>query len=246
MARLAGRIAYVTGAAGGIGRAVVAALARDGAVVYAGDREPAEIAGAAAVLTHDVTDPAGWDAAFARIKDERGRLDILVNNAGVFLLKSLGETTLAEFRRLQAVNVHGAFLGMKGAAALMAEREPAEGAIVNISSIAALRALPDCFAYGVSKEALRLMSKAVGVELGRKGTRIRVNAVLPGTVKTPLTLDAYGEAIFEPGGLVADLVPLGRAATREEIAETVAFLASDEAAFMTASDTVIDGGWVAS
>lgn len=253
--RVADKVALVTGAGSGIGRACAVALAREGAVVYASDVDTAGTAetvaaitasgGRATALALDVSRQADWQAAIDRIDADHGRLDVLVNNAGIYLPKTMMETSLDDFRRVIAVNTDGAFLGMRAAVGLMrkaAGGKPATGSIINMSSISALKTFPGTFPYTVSKEALRILSKAVGVELGRRGDHIRVNAVLPGAVRTPMT-----EPLNADGGWDALMaaIPMAAQSEPEDIAQGVVWLASDESRFVTGTDLHIDGGWAA-
>ncbi|MEL7030595.1 MAG: SDR family NAD(P)-dependent oxidoreductase, partial [Pseudomonadota bacterium] len=201
MGRVEGKAAIVTGAGRGIGRATALALAKEGAWVYATDiheasaHETATLAGERAQgLVHDVAKEADWAEVIEKVVAERGRIDILVNNAGLLLQKTIGETSLDEFRRVSEVNVMGAYLGCSKVIASMRatspDGQPAEGSVINLSSIVAKKGFPGTIAYSATKGATRNMARALGVEVGLKGDMIRVNAVLPGAVRTPMT-EAY-------------------------------------------------------
>ncbi|MBY0372555.1 MAG: SDR family oxidoreductase [Bryobacteraceae bacterium] len=232
---LSGKIALVTGAASGIGRAVAEAFAREGARVIATD-----------IDTLDVTREEDWDRAMASAD---GRIDILVNNAGIVSGDEIAETKLSDWRRLMAVNLDGVFLGTRAGLRQMKKQEPAGGLIVNIASVTGIKPLAGAAAYGSAKAAVRHLTKCAALEGARHG--IRVNSVSPGGVKT---------AIWEGTKMFADLVategsregafaamgagaPIPRFAEPEEIAAAVLYLARPEAAFMTGADLVIDGGF---
>jgi len=258
MERIRGKAALVTGAASGIGRATAILFAREGARVLAADLDPAGAAVVASIRTgggeahfvrHDVTDEVSWLDAIGAALEAFGRLDILVNNAGIAFAKPVGEMTLAEWRRVMAVNLDGVFLGTREAVRVM--RRTGGGAIVNMSSASGLVGSPLASAYCASKGAVRLFTKAVALEVAGDG--IRVNSIHPGGVRTPI----WAKADFWPG-LVAKSgnedaafqalaagAPLGRLADPEEIAEAILYLASDASKFMTGSELVIDGGYTA-
>jgi NAD(P)-dependent dehydrogenase (short-subunit alcohol dehydrogenase family) len=266
MAELNGRVALVTGGARGIGAAAAKALASAGAAVLITDLLEAEGAQTAAHLAaqgkkahfvrHDVTDETGWIAAVGAASAAFGGLDILVNNAGVFWLRPMEATAIEDFRRMQAVNVEGVFLGMKHAIPAIAQRAgrwPGGGAIVNISSVAGLTGASMAVAYNASKGAVRLMTKGAALECSAMGRKIRVNSVHPGIIETAMgqqVIDEYA-ASGAPGGANAirdqmvQLHPLGRLGDAEDVANAILFLASDRAAFVTGSELVVDGGMTA-
>jgi NAD(P)-dependent dehydrogenase (short-subunit alcohol dehydrogenase family) len=250
MSRLRDRVVLVTGAGRGIGRAVVLALADQGAVVVATDvdGEAADAAaatarargGVAAATRLDVTDEDGWRAVVRELLARHSHLDALVNNAGVALDRPLVETTLADFRRVTSVNLDGTFLGTRAALAVMA---PAgRGSIVNVSSVYGLVGAPGAAAYCASKGGVRLLTKAAALEGARHG--VRVNSVHPGFVDTAIVDAIVAEA---PDAAAARrglerLHPLGRLA---EPAEVVVFLVSDESRFVTGAEIAVDGGLTA-
>jgi len=236
---LAGKVAIVTGAAGGIGRATALALAARGAAVLAADRRQEEVAetaeavrgagGESEARTVDVTSPAAVEAMVAAALERFGRLDILVNNAGSTGAPTpLAELDPAAFERIFAINVGGVFLGTRYA--LPALARDGGGAIVNVSSITAVRPLPGLGAYSASKEAVLSLTRVTALEGAAQG--VRANAVLPGPTATRM----IGAEDF------SDDVPLGRVADPSEPAAAICFLASPEAAFVTGETLLVDGG----
>jgi NAD(P)-dependent dehydrogenase (short-subunit alcohol dehydrogenase family) len=256
MGDLAGRVALVTGGARGLGAAAAKALAAEGANVVVSDvSDGGEVAAAigGAYVKHDVTSEEEWIAAVAFTKERFGGLDILVNNAGIFWMKPIAMETLESFRKMQRVNVEGVFLGLKHGIPAIAERADkwdGGGAIVNISSVAGIVGAPMTLAYNASKGAVRLMTKAAALECARAGQKVRVNSVHPGIIDTQMMTNA-AEAMAGESGVndamerFASFHPMGRLGRDIDIANAVAFLASDKAAFMTGSELVVDGGMTA-
>lgn len=256
MTDLEGRIALVTGAARGLGAAAAKALAAKGAKVVVSDvRDGGETAAAidGAYVKHDVTSEEEWIATVKFSKDKFGGLDILVNNAGVFWMKPLPLETLEDFRRMQKINVEGVFLGLKHAIPAIAERAQlwdGGGAVVNLSSVAGIVGAPNIIAYNASKGAVRLMTKSAALEYAPQ--KVRVNSVHPGIIDTPMMADA-AKVIEATTGQGSNTVrtqfaarhPLGRMGRDIDVANAVAFLASDAAAFVTGTELVVDGGMTA-
>lgn len=255
--RVAGKVALVTGGARGIGAATARALAREGARVVVTDLDAegaqataagiAEAGGQARGLGQDVTDEAAWTEVLSGIREAEGRLDVLVNNAGAALGGvAMLDTTLAQWRQINAVNVEGVFLGVKhGLPLIAATADPATGggSIVNISSIYGLVGAAGSGAYNASKGAVRLLTKCAALEACRDGHAVRVNSVHPGFIETEMTVRVRTDP--EAAARTIGRTPMGHAGRPEDIAAGVLFLASDEAAFMTGSELVIDGGFTA-
>lgn len=242
------RVAVVTGGARGIGRAVGAWFLRHGyrlalldlagqTLAQAATELGALGAGSAVIgLACDVSDPAQVDSAAAQVLAQFGRVDALVNNAGVALFKPCSATSFADWRRVLATNLDGAFLCTQAFCAPMLER--GAGAIVNIASISGLRASTLRVAYGTSKAALIQLTRQYAVELGCQG--LRVNAVAPGPVETEMAKLVHSVASSSD---YHDVIPLGRDGTVHEVAEAVGFLCSDAAAFINGQVLAVDGGF---
>jgi 3(or 17)beta-hydroxysteroid dehydrogenase len=252
MGRVDHKVALVTGAASGIGFATAGLLADEGAEVLLTDLDKSRAGAAMAALGQrarfhelDVTREADWIAVTDAVVSEFGRLDILVNCAGVSLLKDIEATTLDEWRSLMAVNLDGTFLGCKHAVRVMKDR--GGGAIVNMSSVAGLVGAANLAGYSASKGGVRLLTKSVALHCARKGYGIRCNSVHPSFVETPM-LQSMLAGARDPRKLEANYAkaaPLGRLAKPIEIARTILFLASDESAFTTGAEVVVDGGLTA-
>jgi 3alpha(or 20beta)-hydroxysteroid dehydrogenase len=234
--RIDGKVAIVTGGAHGQGAVTARVLAAAGAFVYLTDLDdeagPASATAAAATfVAHDVTDPASWAALVARVLDERSTIDVLVNNAGVIAWATMTETSLDVWQRTIAVNETGPLLGMQAVApAMKAQRS---GSIVNTSSVGGLGGSSPCFAYGATKWALRGMTRGAAQELGPHG--VRVNAILPGTIESRMIEGQDHDAL-------ARAIPLRRIGSREDVARFTLWLASDESAYASGADFLIDGG----
>jgi 3(or 17)beta-hydroxysteroid dehydrogenase len=244
--RLAGKVALITGAAGAFGQEMVSTFIAEGACVAATDHSPAAFEGLSrkhgdAVLTveHDVLHERDWRRAVAATLERFGGLDILVNNAG---LSHTGEPQdpehvgLDQWRAVHAVNVEGTLLGCQAAIRAMREKG---GAIVNISSIAALNPSPRMVAYGASKAAVRHITRTVALYCTQQGYPIRCNSIHPGWFLTPMVRGSRTDAELEAQ---QQTIPLGRFGEIAEVARAALYLASDEARYMTGAKLVIDGG----
>jgi len=252
MGRVDGKVALVTGGASGIGFATAHLLLDEGAKVVLADRDKALSDAAVAALAQravfhllDVTREEDWISVTDAVAAEFGRIDILVNNAGVALLKDIEATTLDDWRGLMAVNLDGTFLGCKHAVRVMKDR--GGGSIVNMSSVAGLVGAGNLAAYSASKGGVRLLTKSVALHCARKGYNIRCNSVHPSFVETPMlrSMIAAGRDPAKMETNCTNAAPLGRLARPIEVARSILFLASDESAFTTGAELVVDGGLTA-
>lgn len=247
--RVHGKVALVTGAASGLGKAAALHLAREGAIVLLTDRDPAGAAVAADLgpphrfEVLDVTDEARWAEVMAGVTAAHGRLDVLVNSAGLGLWGDVEHTTLADFRLMYRVNVEGTFLGCRSALAAMT----GGGSIINLSSVAGLIGVADLAGYCASKGAVRLLTKSIAMHAARAGRGVRCNSVHPSFIDTPM-VDRMAAVMGDPAAAKARLAqaaPLGRLGQADEVAAMVVYLASDESRFVTGAELVIDGGLTA-
>lgn len=240
MGRLDGKVAIVSGAAGGMGRETAELFAREGAVVVAGDVQaavPGESHANVRFRYLDVTDETSWAMTVAQTVDEFGKLDILVNNAGVIAYEPILETSLESWNRLIAVDQTGVFLGMRaGLPALIAN---GGGSIVNFSSIWGSRAVSGAHVYHAAKGAIGNMTRNVAITHASDG--VRANSVHPGYILTPLTAVQDEET----NNFMIENTPMKRPGLPIEVANAVLFLASDDASFITGVELEIDGGFLA-
>lgn len=247
------RIAIVTGAGQGIGKACALRLAREGAKVVAADVNDAagksvveDIRGRGGVgdfVDCDVSEKLDVHNLIAKALEVHGRIDVLVNNAGIVDDVPFLALSEEEFDRILGVNLKGAFLAGQAAARQMVKQGPRKdgggaGAIVNMSSVNAVFALPDHVAYSISKGGLAQLTKAMAIALAPEG--VRVNAVGPGTIETPLLAGVVKDEAFRKK--VLSRTPMGRIGQPDEIAAIVAWLASDEASYVTGTTVYADGG----
>lgn len=242
--RLPGKIAFITGAASGLGEAMTRRFVAEGAHVVIADIDTAggtalanEMGHAARFVKLNVSLEADWIAAFATCE----RVDVLVNNAGITTLGSIEDLTLEAFRHEFAVDVDGVFLGSKHVLPLMKHQG---GSIINMSSMCGVRAQGELAAYNAAKAAVGHLTKSVALHCAQQGYGIRCNSIHPGLIQTPILNKVIeqsleGQAMFE--GWVAGH-PIGRLGTPEEIASVAVYLASDESKFTTGAEFRIDGG----
>lgn len=239
--RLQGRVILVTGAAGTLGAAISAAIEATGGATIRSDLRGRP--GMDHVL--DVTSEEDWSVVVRAVGASHGRLDGLVNNAGIVVLGDVEQTSLADWRRVMAVNADGVFLGCKHAMPLLARS--AAPSIVNLSSVSGLVGGANLAAYNASKGAVRLLTKSVALSGARKSPRVRCNSVHPAFVEGDM-VDTIAAATRDPTRAkdrMAGDIPLGRMARPAEIAEAVVWLLSEASGFMTGAELVLDGGLVA-
>lgn len=265
MSEFAGKATLITGAGSGIGRATSLTFAAHGAHVWVTDFDQAgadrtvdlieRSGGSATAIQLDVRSEEEWETAFALTDVHETALTTVVNCAGKSMLADSFTMTLEQLRQVMAINVEGAFLGMKHGVPRIARS--GGGAVVNISSIMGLKGQARMAAYCGAKGAVRMMTKAIALECADLRNKVRVNSVHPGVVDTPawhkhdakeatMLAGADGASgVLDAHQVAQSLVPIGVAASAEEIAETVRFLASNAARHITGAEIVIDGGMTA-
>lgn len=242
----AGRIALVTGAASGIGRATADALIGHGAIVYGADIAPDADRADVIAVGLDARDPASWDALAERLRAEAGRLDLLVHCAGAYLIRETAETEFTDWTRVIDTNLTGTFLCLRAMAPLLAASE--EAAVVTIASTLAVKSRAAMGAYAASKAGALSLTRSFALEQARKGAPVRANALAPGPTDTGIAASLGEEALAVLGGHAGLIerakasVPLQRVATPAEIAAAALFLLGPDARFMTGSCLTIDGG----
>lgn len=245
---LDGKVAVVTGSAGGIGSATCQLLAQAGAKIVATDINLAAaektvqqlIASGndAIAIQHDVTSEDDWNTVIEQTIDHYKKMDILVNNAGVIIEGECKDLSLESWNTVINVNLNGVFLGVRSAINAMIDNKDM-CSIINVASGGGIIGNPNCSSYSASKAGVRLLTKAVAIECGRNGYNIRVNTVCPGnTVKGMNNTSVSMEEL-------AKFYPLGHLAETSDIAKGILFLASDDSSFITGTDLVIDGGLLA-
>jgi 3(or 17)beta-hydroxysteroid dehydrogenase len=253
--RLEGKVALVTGAGNGIGEAIAKRFAQEGAAVVATDidREAVErvaleissAGGDAQAMTQDVTEEAAWSQLVADIITSHGHLDVLVNNAGIAIPANVEEETLSGWRKTQAVNMEGVFLGCQAAIRVMKEKG---GSIINISSIEGIIGEPNTAAYNASKGGVRVFTKSAALHCASQAYPIRINSVHPGYIMTPMVENGLAMMPEEEADAMLERVlgqiPMGEMGEPVDIANGCLFLASDESKYMTGSELVMDGGYI--
>jgi NAD(P)-dependent dehydrogenase (short-subunit alcohol dehydrogenase family) len=258
--RVEGKVALVTGAANGIGRSAALVLAREGAKIVATDlqddkgtdllRELRAIGCECEYYHHDVTREEDWQSIVVQTQASFGRLDVLVNNAGIGLSGPVVDMAFADWKRQVAVNLDGVFLGVKHSLPLM--RAGGGGSIINVSSIAGIKASPNLSGYCATKGGVRLFTKSVALECAAAKDGVRVNSLHPGITETAIWDTLIGTVADGSNGgrergptldkLTERAVPLGYKAAPEDIANGILWLASDESRYVTGTELVIDGG----
>ena len=242
---LSNRVAVVTGGTGGIGTAICARLHREGARVIAADRDmpKGEMPDGIRYVNLDVTREESVSALMADIEATEGQIDILVNAAGIEIEKTIEETSLEEWNLIFAINVTGTFLVSKMALPLM--RKTGAGSIINFGSYDGFIADPHLAAYCATKGAVHALTRAMACDHGPEN--IRVNAICPGYIDTPMLQSFFGDSgdIETLKGAVRDVHPIGRYGTPDDVANLVNWLAGDEARYASGQLWVLDGGLTA-
>ena len=253
MNRFDGKVAMVSGGASGIGAETCARLSREGARVVVTDidessgRSTAEaLDGEAAFVPLDVTSEASWRAVCRQVLEKYGRLDVLVNSAGISVPGSIEDADADLWSRTHRINADSVFLGCKyGLEAIRAHSS--NGAIVNLASTLGIRPGADQVSYSSSKASVMAVTRSVALHCAQNGYPVRVNAVSPGATLTPM-MQCYLDAADDPEAMhemFASVHPMGRVGRPEELASAIAFLASDEASFITGVNLPVDGGYCA-
>lgn len=247
--RLNGKTALITGGSSGLGAAMATRFVAEGAVVVIADIDDAggealaaELGPKASYIHLDVTQEADWASAMGGIE----KLDCVINNAGITTAGNIEQVTLEQFRHEFEIDVVGVFLGCKYAVAAMKgpKNEGRGGSIINMSSLAGIKATADLVAYNGAKAAVAIMTKSIAAHCGKSGYGIRCNSIHPGVIRTPI-LDKVLAQVPNPDEVYAGWVavhPIGRIGTPEEIAAIAVYLASDESGFTTGAEFRIDGG----
>lgn len=266
MGRLGGKVALITGAARGIGAAAASAMAAEGAKVIVCDILDAQgealcsrirgSGGDASYCRLDVTREEHWAAVASEMVDRSDGLDVLVNNAAIYLGKSFDEIDIADWNRICSVNLTGVIVGIKTmlpALRRKAEKSAQGSAIVNMSSVAGLVGTATDPLYSLTKGGITLLTKALAVDFGQQGFRVRVNSIHPGAVETDMGAQTFLARAKTLGSNDIDLArrqsiqahPIGRLGRSEDIAQAIVYLASDESGFVTGASLAVDGGFTA-
>lgn len=251
--RVCEKVALVTGGGSGIGEAICIRLAEEGATVVVSDinedsaKRVANIIGARAIaLQQDVVSESRWQQVIIDIIERFGQLDILVNNAGIAIVGTVESASLKDWQTTQKVNLDSVFLGTREAIKVMKSKH---GSIINISSVEGIIGDPMVAAYNASKGGVRIFTKSAALHCAAEGYDVRVNSVHPGFIGTAMVSGAVG-ALSEAEGQafqarIMSSIPMGRMGEPRDIANGVLFLASEESSYMTGSELVIDGGYIA-
>lgn len=240
MQRFANKVVLVTGASTGIGLETIRRVRNEGGTVFAAHRRGQLDIGGVSSIHLDVTSEVSWADAISAVLSTAGRLDVLINNAGVRESGKVEDTTLEQWHRLIDTNLTSIFLGCR--AAVPALRKAGGGAIVNVGSITGIRGTESMVAYSASKSGVTSMTSSLALDLA--SDNIRVNAVCPAAIRTRMVTDWLGAAEDIEAAEAAVLAkhPIGRIGRPEEVASVIAFLASEDAGFMTGLSIPVDGG----
>lgn len=251
MGRVDGKVVIISGGASGLGAASARMLAQEGAHIIIGDidlgsgqRIKDEIGAAASFYKLDVTSERDWATVIAEAKDRWGRLDVLVNSAGIVIMGSIEDATLEQFRKVIAINLEGTFLGCKAAFALM--KQSGASSIINLSSVAALiGAPPDIVGYSASKGGVAALSRSIAAHCLSNGLEIRCNTICPGSIRTPMLLNALERAVGAEHlhDALADMAKVEPIGIPDDVANMVVYLASDESRFINGAQFVLDKGY---
>ncbi len=243
--QLSGKVALVTGAASGLGKADSYALAAAGASVVLTDIDPngqtiaedvaAKTGAKTAFFQQDASDENRWQEVMELIEQQFNGLNILVNNAGIVIVATVESTTLDQFRHVNSIMSEGVFLGSRAAIPLL--RKSGGGSIINISSIASHQGYPQFFAYSAAKGAIRSMTKSIAVHCQMNNYNIRCNSIHPGSIDTPMVARVTRELGAQPGPDLVDPVGIGNP---EDVANLVVFLAGDKSRFINGTEVVLD------
>ena len=245
MDRVAGKIALVTGAATGMGRADSRLFVQEGGIVIVADRDEErgaevarEIGESASFMRLDVSDEQNWIEVISKIRSSHGRLDVLVNNAGLISLGNIVDTELSEWRRINSVNAEGVFLGCKHAIPLMTET--GGGSIINMSSVSAMQGMSFIAAYSASKGAVRALTKSVALYCKEQKNGVRCNSVHPDGVRTQMTAKVISGKEQSSDDEIEEATKDFDMCDPSDIANLVIFLASDESIFINGAEIAID------
>lgn len=248
--RLKGKTAIVTGGASGIGAAIVKRFSEEGAHVLSTDvqidlGESVAIDAGATFVRQDVANPDDWANVMERAQSDSGRLDILVNNAGIVIGKSIEDVDLDSWHHLLEINLTGVMLGCQSAIrAMKTNPDGAAGSIINIASTSAFAALPGDVTYTASKSGVRMLTKSVAVHCAQAALDIRCNNIVPGATHTAI-IDEAAKVVPGMIDMAAAMSPMDKIGQGADIAGAAVYLASDDAAFVTGSDLLVDGGMLA-
>jgi NAD(P)-dependent dehydrogenase (short-subunit alcohol dehydrogenase family) len=244
MGKLTGQVALITGGASGIGLASAQLLAAEECRVFIGDIQGPVSAVDAEWLKLDVADEANWIAAIDTIHARARRLDVLVNNAGIGIGGAITDLSLADWRRQQAINLDGTFLGIKHSLPLM--RTGGGGSIINMSSVTALVGSGTFVSYAAAKGGVRSLTKSVAKQCAALKDGVRVNSIHPGIIDTPIfkTLEGVSGSSSDASAMAGTMVPLGHVGEPRDIAAAVLYLASEDSRYVTGSEMVVDGGLI--